>query len=76
MSACSSAYGAARSSATPRGGPTRPPLRLLAVDRAGAAPLLCSPPAAFNDPFIDAEYAAYMFKYDTVVRRAGGDGQG
>ena len=28
-------------------------------------PLLC---AAFNDPFIDAEYAAYMFKYDTVVR--------
>lgn len=33
----------------------------------------CSPPracrAAFNDPFIDAEYAAYMFKYDTVHGR-------
>ncbi|KAL4437828.1 hypothetical protein ABPG77_005740 [Micractinium sp. CCAP 211/92] len=24
---------------------------------------------AFNDPFIDAEYAAYMFKYDTVHGR-------
>lgn len=31
-------------------------------------------PAAFNDPFIDAEYAAYMFKYDTVVRAQSGQG--
>ncbi|KAI3425155.1 hypothetical protein D9Q98_008926 [Chlorella vulgaris] len=28
---------------------------------------------AFNDPFIDPEYAAYMFKYDTVHGRFAGD---
>jgi len=28
---------------------------------------------AFNDPFIDAEYAAYMFKYDTVHGRFKGE---
>jgi glyceraldehyde 3-phosphate dehydrogenase len=31
---------------------------------------------AFNDPFIDAEYAAYMFKYDSVHGRFHGDVEG
>lgn len=56
-----------------------PPARLSACRQLTVLPplpVLLPPPAAFNDPFIDAEYAAYMFKYDTVVRRVGGGGQG
>lgn len=32
--------------------------------------------AAINDPFIEGEYMAYMFKYDSVHGRYEGDVQG
>ena len=56
--------------------PTQPHAAVLTVapprlrPRPTCAPRSAPPPrAAFNDPFIDAEYAAYMFKYDTVHGR-------
>ncbi len=74
LSAASAIQSAAWAQHIPTHSAHQPQHRLLLT----VLPLRCyAPPlapAAFNDPFIDAEYAAYMFKYDTVVRVQSGQG--